>query len=233
MNVLFTVFVAFSCVLLLGSSPSLFLSSVSAASEKAFQLAASLAGLYAFWLGIMQILEKTPALSKTQTLLSPYIAKLFPGETKETQKLICANISANLLGIGNAATPMAIAAIAEMKKNIAAQPTKANGKKEKKESKTTLFSTKKEHKKSTPIGGSDSCCGSASENSNNSNTRASKNMLMLFILNATSLQLIPTTVISLRTAAGSVNPTSILLPSFLASLASTILGVVLINIFEK
>lgn len=48
---------------------------------------------------------------------------------------------------------------------------------------------------------------------------------MLFILNATSLQLLPTTVIALRLAEGSANPSDIFLPTLLATLLSTVLGV--------
>ena len=47
---------------------------------------------------------------------------------------------------------------------------------------------------------------------------------MLFVLNATSLQLLPTTVIALRAAAGSANAADILLPTLLATLLSTLIG---------
>lgn len=54
---------------------------------------------------------------------------------------------------------------------------------------------------------------------------------MLFVLNATSLQLLPTTVIALRLAAGSSSPSDIFLPTLLATLLSTVLGVLLVMIF--
>ena len=54
---------------------------------------------------------------------------------------------------------------------------------------------------------------------------------MLFVLNATSLQLLPTTVIALRLAAGSSAPADIFLPTLLATLLSTILGVLLVMLF--
>ena len=47
---------------------------------------------------------------------------------------------------------------------------------------------------------------------------------MLFVLNATSLQLLPTTVIALRTAAGAASPADIVLPTLLATLVSTLFG---------
>lgn len=56
---------------------------------------------------------------------------------------------------------------------------------------------------------------------------------MLFVLNATSLQLLPTTVIALRAAAGSASPADIFLPTLLATLFSSLLGVILVLITRK
>ena len=53
---------------------------------------------------------------------------------------------------------------------------------------------------------------------------------MLFVLNATSLQLLPTTVIALRAAAGSSSPADIFLPTLLATLLSSVLGAVLVRL---
>ena len=52
-------------------------------------------------------------------------------------------------------------------------------------------------------------------------------LTLFFVLNATSLQIIPTSIIGIRTALGSANPTAIVLPTFLSSLFSTLLGVAL------
>ncbi len=62
-------------------------------------------------------------------------------------------------------------------------------------------------------------------------TKASPPMIMLFILAATSLQLIPTTIIGILQSNGSVNPARIILPTFLVSLCSTVLGVILVKVF--
>lgn len=56
---------------------------------------------------------------------------------------------------------------------------------------------------------------------------------MLFVLNATSLQLLPTTVIALRAAAGSASPADIFLPTLLATALSTVLGAALVKLFGK
>lgn len=56
---------------------------------------------------------------------------------------------------------------------------------------------------------------------------------MLFVLNATSLQLLPTTVIALRAAAGSSSPADILVPTLLATLVSTLAGAALVILTRR
>ena len=58
-------------------------------------------------------------------------------------------------------------------------------------------------------------------------------MIMMIILNATSLQLIPTTVIGLRITAGSSSPSDIIMPTFISSAVSTLFGILMIKIFSK
>lgn len=62
---------------------------------------------------------------------------------------------------------------------------------------------------------------------------ATDNMIMLLVLNATGMQLIPTTIISLRQTFGSAAPSDILLPTILATFASTILAVILVKLLQK
>jgi spore maturation protein A len=83
-------------------------------SHDAVKLAITLAALYAFWLGFFGILEKTGVSATVARLLSPAVKFLFPGAGEDTKKFITMNMSANLLGLGNAATPMAISAINSM-----------------------------------------------------------------------------------------------------------------------
>ena len=58
-------------------------------------------------------------------------------------------------------------------------------------------------------------------------------MIMLLVLNATSLDIIPTTVIGLRISAGSLNPNDIILPTFISTFVSTFTGIILCKICEK
>lgn len=62
---------------------------------------------------------------------------------------------------------------------------------------------------------------------------ATAGMLMLMILNTSSLELLPTTVIGLRVAAGSSNPNDIIFPTLIATTVSTVSGVVMCKLCEK
>ncbi len=194
MNALFGIFIIISIILTLFANPSLFLSVIATAGGKAVTLSLGLAGIYVFWMGIVKILEKTPAMTKLERLVSPVVSRIFPNETPEIRRLITMNIAVNMLGAGGGATPLAISAIGKMKENSALE-------------------AKKTGVKINP-------------------QKATKSMLMLFILNATSLQIIPTTIISLRESAGSTAPASVLFPTLLSSVIATLLGVFLVWISE-
>ena len=62
------------------------------------------------------------------------------------------------------------------------------------------------------------------------NTRLSRQGAMLFVLNATSIQLFPTTVVGLRASMGSATPTDVVLPTLLATFTTTVLGAILVNL---
>lgn len=63
-------------------------------------------------------------------------------------------------------------------------------------------------------------------------TVASNNMILLLIINATSIQLIPATVIAIRATAGSADASSIFLPTLISTAVSTISGVILCKVFS-
>lgn len=62
---------------------------------------------------------------------------------------------------------------------------------------------------------------------------ATASMIMILILNSTSMQMVPTTIIGLRAMAGSSSPADIIIPTLLATIASTLSGVLLVKIFSK
>ena len=143
----------------------------------------SFAGVMCFWTGIMKIAEKSGLSQKIEKLLRPIINFLFPNSGDEAKNYIAMNMSANLLGMGNAATPMGIKAM--------------------------------------------SCL----DRENSHPLYASDNMSMLDVLNTTSIQLIPTTIIALRAAASSADPFSIILPIWISSLTAVLSAVSLAKLY--
>lgn len=71
-----------------------------------------------FWLGLMKIAEDSGLLRKLAAILQPLIRRLFPGVPKDHPALgyIMSNMSANIFGLGNAATPLGIKAMQELQK---------------------------------------------------------------------------------------------------------------------
>lgn len=99
--------------------PSSVLSGLLEASNTAVTLTLSLIAIYAIWLGLFNILEKSGLATKVSKLLSPIINKLFGKNnlSDESKKYVSMNISANLLGMSGAATPLGIKAIESMQKD--------------------------------------------------------------------------------------------------------------------
>ncbi|MDF2660148.1 MAG: nucleoside recognition protein, partial [Paenibacillus sp.] len=75
-----------------------------------------LISILVFWLGMMRIAEDSGLLRKIAVLLRPVVRLLFPDVPKDHPAVgyIMSNMSANLLGLGNAATPMGIKAMQEL-----------------------------------------------------------------------------------------------------------------------
>ena len=168
--------------LIAGAANGLLDETISAAFEsasKSVSTVLSFAGVMCFWTGMLKIAEVSGACEKLQRLLSPIVGRLFPGTGENAKKYITMNLSANILGMGNAATPMGVKAMRELDEE--------NG---------------------TPFHASDAMC-------------------MLVVLNTTSFQLIPSTIIALRTAAGSQRPLDIIVPIWIASAVSVVCAVMI------
>lgn len=101
--------------ILLGNSMELSNAVLDGASG-AIQLTLSLCGIMSLWCGIMKVLEHAGMIEKLSYLLKPILRILFPDAYKSGVAIgeISANISANLLGIGNAATPFALKAMEKL-----------------------------------------------------------------------------------------------------------------------
>ena len=166
-------------------------SSIFESTSQAIELSISLLGTICLWSGIMQIASKTSLLERLTKFLMPVLKFLFPN-LKNNQKIkneIAMNMVANILGLGNAATPLGLKAMESMQKDNLKKDT------------------------------------------------LSDSMMMFIVINSASIQLIPTTVIAIRSSLGSENPTQIVLPVWIATFFAAIAGIfatkLLISITNK
>ncbi|MBL7978634.1 MAG: nucleoside recognition protein [Bacteroidetes Order II. Incertae sedis bacterium] len=97
-------------------------------ADTAVTLALSLIGVMALWLGLMQIAGKVGLIEGLVKLVGPIFRPLFPGVPKDhpAMGMIILNMAANMLGLGNAATPMGIKAMHELQKLNPSEDTATN-----------------------------------------------------------------------------------------------------------
>lgn len=186
MTVIWTGMVVISilCGLATGRGPEVAAAAVEGTSA-AVQLALSIAGMLCLWTGVMEVMRRSGLADKLSRLLGPVLRRLFPqaARDKETMDSISANVSANLLGLGSASTPLGLEAARRLARR-------------------------------SPGVASDSLC-------------------MLVVCNTASIQLIPTTVASVRAAQGCAAPFDILPAVWLASSLSVGVGILACIIFSK
>ena len=186
MTVIWTGMVVISilCGLATGRGPEVAAAAVEGTSA-AVQLALSIAGMLCLWTGVMEVMRQSGLADKLSRLLAPLLRRLFPQAAgdRRTMDAISANVSANLLGLGNAATPLGL----EAARGLA---------------------------RSSPGTASDGLC-------------------MLVVCNTASIQLIPTTVASVRAAQGCQTPFDILPAVWLASALSVGVGILACKAFSK
>ena len=172
-----------SLVMLSVTNPGGILTTSLGAAATGVQLSIQLAAIYIFWMGVIQIAIDSGLIGKLAKLMRPIIKWLFGEQKEEVNELLATNISANMIGAGNAATPAAIDAIEKM-----AEP---------------------EQRKASPA------------------------MIMLFVISATSMQILPTTILGILERHGAENSSFIIWPTFFVSTVTTLLGIVLIKIFSR
>ncbi len=172
------------CGLLTGNGEAVGAAAVSGAAQ-GVELCLSMAGLLCLWTGVMEVMRRCGLADQLSRLLRPLLRRLFPAFAgdKEVMDAVSTNISANLLGLGNAATPLGLEASRLMARR-------------------------------TPGVASDGLC-------------------MFVVCNTASIQLIPTTVAGLRSAAGCTTPFDILPAVWLASTLSIITGVTAVKLFSR
>lgn len=86
-------------------------------AQSGVTLTVSMAGAVCLWSGVGKLLEKNGAMELLSKLLSPILGRIFPDSREDglLRGYLCGNICANLLGLGNAATPMGIQAAKRLK----------------------------------------------------------------------------------------------------------------------
>jgi len=157
------------------------------AAKTAVELAIALIGIMALWLGIMKIAEQSGLVSKLALALRPVTTRLFPDVPADHPAMgaMIMNISANILGLANAATPLGLKAMEEL--------NKLNRK-----------------------------LGTATDA-----------MCTFLVINTSNIQLIPATVIAIRAASGSGNPTEILGPVIVATAVAMTVGITTVKLLSK
>lgn len=154
-------------------------------ANSAIELSLSMAGVLCLWSGVMEVLNVCGLSAGLARIFRPVLRRLMPESAKDEETLaaVSANVSANLLGLGNAATPLGIRAARRM----------ARG------------------------------CGGV----------ASNELCRLVVLNTASIQLLPATVASVRSAAGCATPFDILPAVWLASVLSVAAGLTASWLFSR
>ena len=164
---------------------------------EAVTLALTMLGIMAMWTGLMEVARRAGIMDRMKKGLYPMLRFLFPRIPKghKANEYIAANIIANVLGLGWAATPMGLKAMKE------------------------LASLERERiAKQKKPGGMDPDDVQV--------TKASDEMCTFLVINISSLQLIPVSVIAYRAQYGAVNPAAIVLPGLIATVASTLAAVI-------
>lgn len=178
--------IAFFFSLLTGNIETVAQSALTGA-ENAVNMSLDLLGMMCFWSGLLEIAKQSGLTEKLAKCIRPLTRLLFPRLKPDSPAVtaMVMNMTANFLGLSNAATPLGLAAMAEL--------DKINPQKE----------------------------------------EASDEMCMFVVINTASITLIPATVITLRAAAGSADPFSIILPVWICSVLALTVGVATAKLLSK
>lgn len=107
---------AIACACALGTVPQTAAAMMDGA-QKGVSLSLSLAGILCLWSGACRVMEAAGISRRIARLLRPLLRRLTPGCSPEAMEAAAANVSANLLGLGNAATPLGIEAVRRMRRD--------------------------------------------------------------------------------------------------------------------
>ena len=118
MSVIWWVLTCVSIVAIIITNPSQALPVMINGANEATKLAMSLTATYALWLGFFEIVERIGVAKWLSKIVSPIIKFLFPSAGEQASELITLNVSANVLGLGNAATSIGVRAMSELENSL-------------------------------------------------------------------------------------------------------------------
>ena len=184
------------------------------ASKEAVTLCITMLGVMTLWTGVLEIGHRSGLVDQLAGRMGPILTFLFPrlDPDGEARKQISVNVTANILGLGWAATPAGLKAMEELKK-VEEERRKGGA----------------AGRKDTP--GQEDTAGQRAA-ARQAGT-ASNEMCTFLIINISSLQLIPMNMIVYRSQYGSVNPTAIAGPALAAAFISTVVAVIFCRVMDR
>ena len=184
------------------------------ASKEAVTLCITMLGVMTLWTGVLEIGHRSGLVDQLAGRMGPILTFLFPrlDPDGEARKQISVNVTANILGLGWAATPARLKAMEELKK-VEEERRKGGA----------------AGQKDTP--GQEDTAGQRAA-ARQAGT-ASNEMCTFLIINISSLQLIPMNMIVYRSQYGSVNPTAIAGPALAAAFISTVVAVIFCRVMDR
>ena len=120
MSLIWTLFILISVLFAAGNgSMSQLSAAIPEGAQAGITLAISIAGSLCLWTGVGRLMEHAGITGILSRFLRPVLCKLFPSSRKDSnlEDALSANICSNLLGLGNAATPMGISAAKRLRRN--------------------------------------------------------------------------------------------------------------------
>ena len=184
------------------------------ASKEAVTLCITMLGVMTLWTGVLEIGHRSGLVDQLAGRMGPILTFLFPrlDPDGKARKQISVNVTANILGLGWAATPARLKAMEELKK-VEEERRKGGAARQ----------------KDTP--GQEETAGQRAA-ARQAGT-ASNEMCTFLIINISSLQLIPMNMIVYRSQYGSVNPTAIAGPALAAAFISTVVAVIFCRVMDR
>lgn len=184
-------------------------------AQEAVALCITMAGVLAFWVGLMRIAESAGVMRAAADKIYPLLHFLFPRVPRDHPacKSIAANCIANFFGLGWAATPAGLQAMKDLD--------------ELEQERTYALAVHSPYERRY-----DFASDRIHRDSSAGEKAASTEMCSFLVLNISSLQLIPVTIIAYRSQYGSPNSTAIVGPAIVATAISTGVGVLFAKIMS-